>query len=427
MRIEIAPASRGRHSLRFYGEGDAGELIHTDTIDIHNDGQRQKLIRRLVQTTNLNCRLVEEQMLAAIRQVVAAEENAEPEGDESAATRMSYVVADGCYCRCGSDPSPLSNFTAEIIEELTCDDGVEQARHFVIEGRLPDGRQLPRIRVMAADFEAMDWVIANWGCQAIITAGRGMKDHVRAAIQHFSSDVSRRIVRTHTGWCTMDGQWIYRHAGGAIGAAGCLDGIETCLPTQLEKYELPVPPEGDELARSIHASLQFLSVGSDIVTVPILCAVYRSVLGDTDFSLHLVGQSGVFKSEIAALAQQHFGAMMTRANLPASWMSTGNSLGEIAFHAKDALLAIDDFYPTGTQSDIQRYHREADRILRAQGNRAGRHRLTPGAELRSSKPPRGLILSTGEEVPRGPSLQSRMDVLEVSPGAILIERLTAAQ
>ena len=427
MRIDIAPASRGRHSLRFYGDGDAGELIHTDTIDIHNDGQRQKLIKRLVQSHNLNCRHVEEQMLTAIRQVAAAEEAVETDRIEGLEARTPYSIADGCICLGGANPIQVANFTASIVEEVTCHDGVDHACHFEIEGMLGNGEALRRIRIPAANFESMDWVVGEWGSRAIIAAGRGMKDHLRAAIQQFSTDVSRRTVRTHTGWCMENGQMVYLHAGGAIGAAGRVDNVETCLPAQLDKYELPVPPLGAELVQSIQASLGFLSVGPDFLTVPMLCAVYRSVLGDTDFSVHLVGQSGVFKSELAALAQQHCGSRMTRANLPANWISTANSLGEIAFRAKDSLLVIDDFCPTGTQSDIQRYHREADKMLRAQGNHAGRHRLTHSAELRTAKPPRGLILSTGEEVPHGQSLQSRMLVLEAGPGDINIERLTLAQ
>jgi hypothetical protein len=31
--------------------------------------------------------------------------------------------------------------------------------------------------------------------------------------------------------------------------------------------------------------------------------------------------------------------------LPAAWSSTGNALEVLAFHAKDALLVIDDFAP----------------------------------------------------------------------------------
>jgi hypothetical protein len=46
--------------------------------------------------------------------------------------------------------------------------------------------------------------------------------------------------------------------------------------------------------------------------------------------------TGRFKSEAAALAQQHFGAGLDARHLPANWSSTGNALEALAFTAKDA-------------------------------------------------------------------------------------------
>src|SRR5262249_27567163 len=50
------------------------------------------------------------------------------------------------------------------------------------------------------------------------------------------------------------------------------------------------------------------------------------------------------------------------------------------------------------------------------GNQAGRLRMRADATLRPAKPPRGLVLSTGEDTPRGQSLRARLLVLEGSPG-----------
>src|SRR5262245_41408783 len=47
--------------------------------------------------------------------------------------------------------------------------------------------------------------------------------------------------------------------------------------------------------------------------------------------------------------------------------------------------------------------------------------------LRPARPPRGLILSTGEDVPPGQSLRGRLLVLEVSPGDVPLARLTGHQ
>lgn len=118
---------------------------------------------------------------------------------------------------------------------------------------------------------------------------------------------------------------------------------------------------------------------------------------------------------------------MERTHLPAAWASTANSLEYLAFLAKDALLVIDDFAPQGSATDVARYHAAADRVFRGAGNHAGRGRLDSSARLRESKPPRCLIISTGEEIPRGHSVRARLMLLELSKGEITSEQLTGCQ
>ena len=90
-------------------------------------------------------------------------------------------------------------------------------------------------------------------------------------------------------------------------------------------------------------------------------------------------------------------------------------------------MVLDDFAPTGSSYDVQRWHKKADRVLRAKGNASGRQRMRPDTTLRPEKPPRALILSTGEDVPRGQSLRARMLVLELSPGDLDSKKLTRCQ
>src|SRR5262249_47940401 len=131
--------------------------------------------------------------------------------------------------------------------------------------------------------------------------------------------------------------------------------------------------------------------------------------------------------EVVALAQQHFGSGLDARHLPASWRSTANAIEALAFAAKDALLSVDDFAPTGDAYAVARLHREADGLLRAQGNLAGRQRMRADATLRPPRPPRGLIIPTGEDVPRGQSLRARLLVLEVAAGDVDVSQLTACQ
>jgi hypothetical protein len=327
----------------------------------------------------------------------------------------------------GAIEVPLCNFWVRIVETVKRDDGAESSTAFAVEGARVDGRPLPRAIIKASDFPRMDWATSAWGGLAVVYAGMGTRDHLRCAIELLSIDRADHVEYMHTGWREIGGRWFYLHAAGAIGTDGPADGIVVALPAALSGFTLPTPPDGDRLRNAIRASLRLLDLGPARLMLPLLAGGFRSVLGPCDFGLHTFGITGTFKTETAALFQQHLGAGLDARHLPASWSSTGNALESLAFTAKDALLVVDDFAPTGSTSDVQRFHREADRLLRAQGNAAGRARLSSDALLRQGKPPRGLILSTGEDIPRGQSLQARLLVLEFAPGDIDAAKLTACQ
>jgi hypothetical protein len=93
----------------------------------------------------------------------------------------------------------------------------------------------------------------------------------------------------------------------------------------------------------------------------------------------------VFKSAIAAVAQQHFGAGLDAAHLPGHFASTANALESLAFEGKDALLVIDDYAPTGRYGD-DRLENVAERLFRAAGNQQGRSRMTGNGRVKSPRP-----------------------------------------
>jgi hypothetical protein len=322
---------------------------------------------------------------------------------------------------------PLANWTGRIVAQAVIDDGAERRTVLAILGQRADGRPLPRIEVPAAAYAWMRWPLERWGTRAVVYAGAGTAGHLRCALQMLSGDVPTHTVYGHLGWREVGGHWCYLHGGGAIGADGAAPDAEVQLPEALAGYVLPGPPAGAELAAAVRASLTVLDLAPDRVTAPALGAVYRAVVAAADYGLHLSGPTGAGKTELAALVQQHHGAGLDARHLPGNWSSTANTLESLAFAAADALLVVDDFAPGGGAHDVQRCHREADRLLRAQGNRSGRARCRTDGTARPSRPPRGTILSTGEDVPRGQSLRARLLVLELAPGEVDWARLTGCQ
>jgi hypothetical protein len=307
----------------------------------------------------------------------------------------------------GGTPVTISNFTAQIVKEVELDDGAEIIRSFEVEAKVADEKKV--FRVAATQFPAVSqWVPEQIGARAVIYPGHGAEAHVRTAIQLHSGLVPRRKVFRCVGWREIDGRMTYVHAGGAIGHEGELSDVETDLHGKLAHFRLPEPPQGPALQEAVRASLQLRQVASDDLMLPLLAATFRAALGPCDVSPFLYGPTGCGKSELAALCQQHYGAEMHARQLPASWLDTPNALGELLFLGADAIVVVDDFIIKGDRRDIAALQRAAERVLRGQGNGAGRARCRPDGSIRPERRPRGTVLVTGEALPGGESLLARI-------------------
>ena len=152
--------------------------------------------------------------------------------------------------------------------------------------------------------------------------------------------------------------------------------------------------------------------------LPLLAAVFRAAIDSVNFSIFIHGLTGSFKTEVALLMAQFFGPGLTTADIH-GWNSTAIALAALAFQAKNLVWPVDDFVLSGSLGDMQRKNRQADDLLRAQGNRAGRNRARGDGSVRQGKPPRGLLLCTGEMLPEGQSLNARYLAIEINEGEIL--------
>jgi hypothetical protein len=445
-RLEVVAPVNGRvHKASIKAFDAEGKLAYTDRAKLDESAERRKAAKRMAAALKLrNPAKVDADLEQAWNAGVQQQERQKAEADAAERQKDSapeenqqhgaYFVERGRICRrrFGKDgevfTEALCNFTAQIEAETTYDDGSGEVQHcFRVAGKLADGRPLAAVDVPAGDFVTMNWPIKNWGVAAIVSPGQGAKDHLRCALQEMSKDAPRNIVFRQTGWRKIGGKWLYLHSGGAIGTVGTVSQHIVDLPGNLSLITLPDPPEGESLADAVRASLRILDLARERITAPVLGAVYRAPFGAVDFAAHLVGPSGSFKTELAARAQEHWGAGLDSRHLPGSWSSTANALESLLFTAADMLVVIDDFAPGGSQADVARFHRDADRVIRSAGNRSARMRLRADGELRPPRPPRCLPLSTGEETPKGHSVRGRLGIIEVSKGDIDAARLTECQ
>ena len=347
---------------------------------------------------------------------------------------------------------PLANFSAKIINELRVTDGVDEQIEFELEARLHEKRSL--LTITAEEFDRMDWPLKCLGAEAIIRAGNYVRDELREAIQWFSGGVPRIPIFCHLGWVQHNSRWVYLHAEGAIGSdfgpadspgdknrsyhnlqqANPLDAVGPKTPIQgmdtsaqpvrvrvpplFEKYRLPKPFQGTRLVEDILVTLRFLELGPDRIVMPLFAAIFRAAMDTVNFSIFILGPTGNFKSELALLIVQFFGPSLTIADLR-GWNSTAAALANFAFQAKNTVFPVDDFVLAGSHSDALRAYKQADDLLRSQANRAGRHRARGDGSLREGKPPRCLLLCTGESLPRGQSLNARYLTIEIDEAEIL--------
>ena len=337
---------------------------------------------------------------------------------------------DGIYLLAGSADErrriQLTNFTAEIVREVTLDDGVEHQKEYGISATI--GSHVVRFDLTARQLTDMRWPTEYVGRGATFFPERNAERHVLAAMQTTSGvTAEQHHVYQHTGWIERDGEHVFAHAAGGIGANGPVEGIEVRLQERMRSFVLPPPGSPSAAGETIRATLDVVRVAPARIMIPLLAVALRVVIAPCDFAMHLAGGSGVFKTTVAALIQQFFGPRLGARELPGSWSSTANSLETLAFYAKDVVLVVDDYAPSGDRVARERLHQSAERVFRGQGNRSGRGRCAPDGTLLVTRWPRGVILSTGEETPRGASLRARFLTLQMQPGDVDLDALTQAQ
>lgn len=330
-------------------------------------------------------------------------------------------------------PELMANFTARIVKETRYVDGAAIRSVLIVTGQTPkpgmeigaepEMIDLPPVEVPTDEFAGMSWVVPNWGVRCVIRPGAGIKDDLRTMIQ-LESTPDIVTVYGQTGWQDIKGKPVYLHTGGGITAKGNDPSVQVRLPPELSRYDLTTDVTPQD---AVNSTLDLACLCDADIMWPLVAATLAPLYGPCDFAVHISGRTGSFKSELASLLQSHYGAGMDARRLPASWSSTPNALEALAYKTANAPIVIDDFVPGGTSWQQRMYQQNADKIIRAQGNQAGRARLTDTSGLQQTMYPRGLILSTGEDTPEGHSVRARMLILELATGDITPDALTQAQ
>ncbi len=337
-----------------------------------------------------------------------------------------YCIHNGCLCKPTKDDGyrVLAPFVAVPREVILCDDGLSAEQYFLIDGWGRGGVPLDPIRVSTQDFGGMQWPIRHWGFWGNLEPVHNAEREVRKAISDAGRKHARqRRVFMHTGWRQIAGRWAYLYNGGAVGAQD----VSVELDGAMKLYNLSAP-EGFRLPEGGGPAVAMLTTFPPSIVYPLMGACYLAPLFSTleavkcrpSFVMYLEGSTGSYKSTLAALILSHYGPFSNR-DMPANFHGTPNSTRVKAFIAKDALFVVDDYHPESDPRMLARMNGVAQEIMRAVGDGSDRSRLTNRRMLDEEKPPRGLVMMTGEQLPDvGASGLYRLYVINVQPGEIAL-------
>lgn len=224
-------------------------------------------------------------------------------------------------------------------------------------------------------------------------------------------------------------------AAGAITASGVdftyhfSETARQALPERLRTFGEGVKPikTAEEYEQATKAFLALMECSAAETILPIATHVLAGPLANHGLQvspplLHIMGRTGTMKTTLATLCLALFGSYSESA--PESWISTQNALARRLYEARDMTLLIDD-YKRGKAEPVALIQNYADRTTR--------NRLTAEADNRSSYVPRGLLLSTGEDVwEEHESMEARTITIQThrppdEDVVIWLERLTRAQ
>lgn len=331
--------------------------------------------------------------------------------------------------RDGSEaPLKLANFTARIAEEITEDNGQEKSLRFAMVGGTKKV-EFPKISIPVTQFTNLQWVMTEWGNDAIIEPGLQIKEYLRHFIQVYSNmkGIVQRTVFAHTGWREVKGQWQYLMANGALDD----ESIDVELPgdfLSMGRYCLPHTIENE--LEAIKASLSFLHIGKNHITYPAYAYAFLAPLTSIldpipNFSAYFYGETGSFKSTVTTLLLSHFGNFSI--NNLSNFDSTANQIEKRAFVLKDTLQVLDDYHPSASHKEATAKEAIAQRLIRACSNRTGRERLRADTSERDKYFPRCMLIITGEELVELQSTLARVMVVEFNRGDVYLEQMTELQ
>jgi hypothetical protein len=425
VELSFTPVARRRHQLTARRQDD-GAVVAVDTIDLARAGQRQRFAKQVLEALDLpepEANTLEDlldqqllQLASAPTTPTAADGGSRHEAEFRLVDDADDPELNGFYTT--SPLAQLGNFTMQIAEYIVIED--EEGHETRLRLVMRRGSEERSFEMTAGEFASNGRLRTAIYDSALTGADlKAGADVLRRAIIALSHPAIRRV-KTATGW-TVDCS-TFLVPGGFVDADGYHDSnpalgipqvdLSACDNAQWLGLRRLTPEQlQDVKGHVVHELLGLHEPGvmRSLLGAAALAVLRRFAAPKSRPVIWLLGLTGSGKTFLASLLMNFFGDYALDASgRIATWGSTVNFLQMLGYYHRDCLFVADDF-----KMEMVR-HAEVVRLLQNAGDGTARGRLRHDARTRATRPMRGLLLSTGEDLPaQNASGRARTIVVEV--------------
>lgn len=312
----------------------------------------------------------------------------------------------------------VANFRPELMVEYEIDDAEEITRSWLVHLE-QEGHDPYEVTWHQTDRDSSSQMMKTLsGLPARFQVRPDMAKHVPLATYKMADggyEVQHEFATT--GWVVHERglRYLLPSMDGAMGPDGLDPSLrinpehipESAAPVvsgELRPYGLGVrtPQNAAEHERAIKAFIALIEACDDAVGRAKTTATALQILagplipagaGETPPLLHIRGSTGSMKTSLTTTALSMFGTWVRDLTPPpATWHSTPTFLQALVHGTKDLTLLIDDYKYGMTRED------QVKRMIQQYSDRTARGRANTRGGITTTRLPRGLIISNGEDV-----------------------------
>ncbi len=285
------------------------------------------------------------------------------------------------------------------------------------------------LRLSSNELNTESWITSKLGASFVFTGN--YKKYFKPMFEESLNGAKIRKISHFTGWHSFNGSYRYFHASGTIPELNSQTEI-ACGPIEYDFNRNSILSNNQYLIEYFFSMLDIANQRHYEITLPLLLYQPLAILKhffklsgyEPEFCLFIIGKSGSGKTTIAELFSCIFNRNNTKVNC--NFNDTMASIEVKANTLKDAVMIVDDFYPS-MGKDKQEQNQKLERIDRMYGDGKGKSRTNISLETTKELEGKGMCLITGELESENLSTQIRYLGINVDSESINFTEISKYQ